>query len=193
MTTSDRDSQTKPNLYLVGYRGSGKSTVAPLLAERLGFRCVDTDRLLEERLGEPISSFFSRVGEAEFRRHESDVVESVGHEFNQVISLGGGSILAPQNHLAIRSTGKVVWLNCSVDALAKRLTQDQSRGTLRPSLTGTGVVQEIQSVLRVREPIYRGIADLIVDASALTPEAITQEIVTWWNSLADEQVKSQQD
>jgi len=192
MTTSDRKSQTKPNIYLVGYRGSGKSTVAPLLAELLGFRCVDTDALLEERLCEPISSFFNRYGEAEFRRHESDVVESVGQASNQVISLGGGSVLAPQNQLAIRSTGKVVWLNCSVEALAKRLTQDHVRGTTRPSLTGMGVVQEIQSVLKVREPIYRGIADLIVDASALPPEAITQEIVAWWKSLSDDLEKSQQ-
>lgn len=185
MSTPSKKLQPKPNIYLVGYRGSGKSTVAPLLAQQLGFRSVDTDFLLEQKLGEPIADFFRHAGESKFRELESQVVESVSKQRNQIISLGGGSVLASENRTAIRSTGYVVWLNCSVNVLASRLSKDQKGGAPRPSLTGLGVVEEIQSVLKVREPIYRDIADCILNADDLTPQQITQEIASWWESLQD--------
>lgn len=172
----------KPNLYLIGYRGSGKSTLAPLIAAKLGFRCVDTDKLLEAEIGQPIADFFREQGEAAFRHLESRTLESVSTHADQVISLGGGSVLAPSNQETIRQTGRVVWLNCSKETLAERLTQDQTSGAARPSLTGRGVVEEIEAVLRVREPIYRGLADLIIDVASAPPEPLAEKIATWWNT-----------
>lgn len=174
--------ESKPNLYLIGYRGSGKSTLAPLIAAKLGFRCVDTDKILESELGQPIADFFREQGEAAFRRLECRALETVGAQSHQVISLGGGSVLAPSNQESIRRTGRVVWLNCSKEILAKRLTQDQTSGAARPSLTGRGVVEEIEAVLRVREPIYRGLADLTLEVDEQPPESLADRIAAWWNT-----------
>ncbi len=157
----------KSNLYLIGYRGSGKSTLGPLIAAQLGFLSVDTDRLLEAQLEEPLAAFFQRCGEPEFRRLESQVVAQVSQRFNQVISLGGGSVLLPANREIIRRTGRSVWLNCSIETLGRRLSRDQSQGGTRPSLTGRGVVEEIGAVLKVREPIYRELADLVLDVDSV--------------------------
>jgi shikimate kinase len=168
------------NLYLIGYRGSGKTSVAPFLASALGYNWIDTDESIEAILGEPISSFFIRVGEKDFRRIESHTIGSVAKTPRQVVSLGGGAILDPANQAILRSTGKIVWLDCPADVLATRLTADQTQGSPRPSLTGLGVVEEIESVLRVREPIYRNLADLIVPTGSSSPEALASKIATWW-------------
>jgi len=171
------------NLYLIGYRASGKSTVAPLLANRLSLACIDTDRLIEAELSEPIASYFASHGESAFRQIESKIVVDVSNRSHQVVSLGGGAVLAPVNQEAIRRSGKVVWLECPPAILAERLTKDQNQGAYRPSLTGLGVTQEIESVLKQREGVYRGLADLVIDAGAKSPDQIAVEIVAWWQSL----------
>jgi shikimate kinase len=138
---------------------------------------------LEKQLGVSISEFFKRHGEAEFRRIESQIVHQVSKATHQVISLGGGSVLDPENRQWIHRTGKVIWLRCSLETLVARLTKDQSSAQERPSLTGKGVVQEIQGVLQIREPIYLKMADWIVDADAMDPHALSEQIVCWWKSL----------
>jgi len=171
------------NLYLIGYRASGKSTVAPLLANRLSLACIDTDRLIEAELTEPIASYFASHGESAFRQIESKIVVEVSNRSHQVVSLGGGAVLAPVNQEAIRRSGKVVWLECPPAILAERLTKDQNQGAYRPSLTGLGVTQEIESVLKQREAVYRELADLVIDAGAKSPDQIALEIMGWWQSL----------
>jgi len=171
------------NLYLIGYRASGKSTVAPLLANRLSLACIDTDRLIEAELSEPIASYFASHGESAFRQIESKIVVDVSNRSHQVVSLGGGAVLAPVNQEAIRRSGKVVWLECPPAILAERLTKDQNQGAYRPSLTGLGVTQEIESVLKQREAVYRELADLVIDAGAKSPDQIALEIMGWWQSL----------
>lgn len=168
------------NLYLIGYRGSGKTSIAPTLASALGFDWIDTDHQIEASLNEPISSFFARSGEANFRRIESDAIRAVAKTTRLVVSLGGGAILDPANQAILRKTGKIVWLDCPVEVLAKRLHSDQTQGSARPPLTGLGVVEEIASVLQIREPIYRSLADLIVPTGSSSPEALASQIASWW-------------
>jgi shikimate kinase len=168
------------NLYLIGYRGSGKTSIAPFLALALGFDWIDTDQQIEASLKEPIASFFTREGEANFRRIESDTIRAVAYTPRQVVSLGGGAILDPANQVILRNTGKIVWLDCPVEVLAKRLRADQTQGPGRPPLTDLGVVEEIASVLQVREPIYRTLADLIVPTGSASPEELASQIARWW-------------
>ena len=168
------------NLYLIGYRGSGKTSIAPSLAFALGFDWIDTDHQIEASLNEPIASFFTREGEANFRRIESDTIRAVANTPRQVISLGGGAILDPANQAILRNTGKIIWLDCPVEVLAKRLRADQTQGTGRPPLTSLGLVEEIASVLQVREPIYRSLADLIVPTGSSSPETLASQIARWW-------------
>ena len=170
----------RANLYLIGYRGSGKTSIAPFLASALGFDWVDTDHQIELSLNEPISSFFVRAGEANFRRIESDTIFAVSKSTRQVVSLGGGAILDPANQAILRNTGKIVWLDCPVEVLVKRLRVDQTQGSGRPPLTDLGVVEEIASVLQVREPIYRSLADLIVPTGSSSPETLASQIARWW-------------
>lgn len=170
----------RANLYLIGYRGSGKTSIAPFLASALGFDWVDTDHQIELSLNEPISSFFARAGEANFRRIESDTIRAVSKATRQVVSLGGGAILDPANQAILRNTGRIVWLDCPVDVLATRLRVDQTQGSGRPPLTDLGVVEEIASVLQVREPIYRSLADLIVPTGSSSPETLASQIARWW-------------
>ena len=170
----------RANLYLIGYRGSGKTSIAPFLASALGFDWIDTDHQIEASLDEPISSFFTREGEMNFRRIESDAIRAVVNTSQQVVSLGGGAILDPANQAILRNTGKIVWLDCPVEVLAKRLLADQTQGPGRPPLTGLGVVEEIASVLQVREPIYRSLADLIVPTGSASPETLASQIAHWW-------------
>ena len=170
----------RANLYLIGYRGSGKTSIAPFLASALGFDWVDTDHQIEASLNEPISSFFARAGEANFRQIESDTIRAVAKSTRQVVSLGGGAVLDPANQAILRNTGKLVWLDCPVEVLVKRLRADQTQGPGRPPLTSLGVVEEIASVLQIREPIYRSLADLIVPTGSSSPEVLASQIARWW-------------
>lgn len=184
MSASRSPRSGQSNLYLIGYRASGKSTVAPLLANRLSLALVDTDRLIEAELSEPIATFFASHGEPAFREIESRIVLDLSQRHHQVISLGGGSVMAHANQEAIRRSGKVVWLECPPAILAQRLMKDQNQGALRPSLTGLGVTQEIESVLKQREGVYRGLADLVVDVGSKSPDQIAVEIEAWWQGSA---------
>jgi shikimate kinase len=115
-----------------------------------------------------------------FRRIESDTIRIVAKTNRQVVSLGGGAILDPANQAILRKTGKIVWLDCPVEILAQRLRADQTQGTGRPPLTSLGLVEEIASVLQIREPIYRSLADLIVPTGSSSPETLASQIARWW-------------
>ncbi|MFO0975518.1 MAG: shikimate kinase AroL [Planctomycetaceae bacterium] len=161
---------------LIGYRGCGKSSVAPRLAKRIGWSHVDSDRIIEERAGCSIRQIFETEGEAGFRKRESEVLNELLQQKNQVIASGGGAILSEANRLAMRAAGPVVWLSASVATLAKRLGHDRSSGQNRPSLTGRPIDQEVAEVLAVREPLYRSAATLIVNSDGESPEHVARRI-----------------
>ena len=168
------------HLYLVGYRGCGKSTIGSLLSEKLALPWVDTDRLIEAAVQMPATDYFHRFGEPSFRRIEQQVIAQCDLLPAHVISLGGGAILAEENRKQIRATGRTVWLQCSIEELASRLAGDQKeQGKGRPSLTGKGVVTEIEEVLKKREPLYREVADLIVASDRLQPFEVVEQIAGW--------------
>ncbi len=153
-------------LVLVGYRASGKSTVGRAAARRLGWRFVDSDQRLESELG-PIAAFFAAHGEAEFRRRESACLAALLAETGpQVLATGGGIVLVESNRTALRtlsaSGALIVYLHADADCLAARLRQDAGG---RPSLTGGSVADEVPRILGVREPLYRQVADAVIDAS----------------------------
>lgn len=168
------------NLYLMGYRGSGKSTVGALLADRLGCPHRDTDELVESLAGKTIQQIFSVFGEPEFRRLETEVIRQFQPDQQLVVSLGGGAILAAENRERLRATGWMVWLQASAEALFARLGQDQSTPQRRPPLTSFGGLAEVQTLLQQREPIYAACADFTVDVEKKSPADIAEAIVHWW-------------
>jgi shikimate kinase len=165
------------SIFLIGYRGTGKSTVAELLAERLGWDWIDADDEIERRAGKSIAAIFAEEGEAAFRELESDVVAELCRRRRTVVALGGGAVLSEANRTAIRSAGVVVWLRATVETLAGRLAADEKTARRRPDLTKTGGFREIETVMATREPIYRACATFEVDTEGKTPGDIVEEVV----------------
>ncbi len=147
------------NIVLIGYRGTGKSTVARLLAARLGRELVSTDAEIVKRAERTIPEIVAQEGWEYFRDLESDICKELAVRDQLVIDTGGGAILRAQNVEALKKTGTVFWLTASVETIAKRI----GGGNQRPSLTGTkSFVDEIQDVLRERTPRYQAAADHVV-------------------------------
>ena len=165
------------NLFLIGYRGSGKTTVAAALANELGWPWLDADAELESRAGQSIKQIFAEGGELAFRDLESTIVADLALRDRHVIALGGGAILREQNRLAIQASGKVVWLQASPETLLSRIHADPTTAERRPNLTGQGGLAEIRELLAAREPLYAACADLVIDAEGQSPEKISREII----------------
>jgi shikimate kinase len=163
-------------IFLIGYRGTGKSTVARELAVRLGFEAVDADEVIERRAGKSISRIFAQEGEAAFRELEADVVSALSREQRKVVALGGGAVLREENRRAIHAAGPVVWLTASVDSILARLAADESTASRRPELTPTGGRTEVETLLAARMPLYRECATFVVDTEGRTAGEVADEI-----------------
>ena len=154
---------------LIGYRGCGKSSIAPRLARRLGWSWIDSDDEIERRSGRRIAEIFARDGEAGFRHMESDVLQELLGRSSLVLASGGGAILSEQNRQQMRAAGPVVWLHVSTATLAERLSRTHATDR-RPSLTGRPIADEVAEVMAIREPLYRACATIIVNAEGSRPE-----------------------
>ena len=144
------------NIVLMGYRGTGKSTVGRLLAARLGRELVSTDAEIVKRAQRTIPEIVAQEGWEYFRDLESDICRELASRDQLVIDTGGGAILRAQNVEALKKNSTVFWLTASVETIVKRIGGDNQR----PSLTGTtSFVDEIQDVLRERTPKYQAAAD----------------------------------
>ncbi|HQR41201.1 MAG TPA: shikimate kinase AroL [Gemmatales bacterium] len=157
----------KCNIYLIGYRGVGKSTIAPLLAAALGWQAVELDQLIVQQEGHTIAELFAEYGEPYFRRCEGDVLHQVALREQQVVSTGGGIVLAASHREMMRSTGVVIWLQAPVDVLVSRLQYDD--GT-RPTLTGRKLDEEVALLVKQREPLYAAAAHFTVDTGERNPQ-----------------------
>jgi shikimate kinase len=147
------------NIVLVGYRGTGKSTVGRQLAARLGRALVSTDEEIVKRAQRTIPEIVAQEGWEYFRDLESEICREIASRDQLVIDTGGGAILRAQNVEALRTNGIVFWLTASVETITRRI----GGGNQRPSLTGTqSFVDEIQDVLRERMPKYQAAADHII-------------------------------
>lgn len=172
------------NLYLIGYRGSGKTTVAAELAALLGWKWLDADDEIERRAGKTIKEIFASSGEQAFRDLEAAVVADLAKLDAHVVALGGGAVLREESRLAIRGSGKVVWLQASAETLFRRITGDSSTAGRRPNLTAAGGIEEVERLLAIRTPIYAAIADLTLDAEAVSPRRLAEQIASWLQKQA---------
>jgi shikimate kinase len=171
------------HLFLIGYRGTGKSTVGVRLAKRLGRNWVDTDRWVEEQSRQTIPELFSGAGEEFFRNWETRAIEDVCREHAppSVVSLGGGAVLRSRNRELLSSHGRCVWLQAETSRIAERLAMDVESGVQRPSLTSAGTLAEIVQVLTLREPLYRQAADLQVATDSKSVDEVVDEIALWYS------------
>jgi shikimate kinase/rhodanese-related sulfurtransferase len=166
---------------LIGYRGSGKSTVAQLLAGKLGWDWLDADTVLEQRAGCTIRDLFEREGESGFRERETALLAELCAVPRLVLATGGGVVLRADNQAVLRRAAWVVWLAADVETLWRRLESDSTSATRRPALTqASNTLAEIRALLPIREPLYRGCADVIVATANRDAEAIVEEIERLW-------------
>jgi shikimate kinase len=168
-------------LFLIGYRGTGKTTVGRLLADRIGWDFIDADVDLEAKLGRTIKDIFAVDGEAVFRELESTNLRELAKRERCVIATGGGIIVRDENRKLLNRSGCVVWLKAGPRTIADRVENDPTTVARRPNLT-VGGLDEIDEVLRAREPHYRSCADLEIDTEGRSPDALAEAILTEWTS-----------
>lgn len=163
------------NIVLIGYRGTGKSTVGKLVAQRLGYEVVSTDAEIVKREGATIPEIVRQYGWEPFRNRESEVCRDLGGKDRLVIDTGGGAILREENVQALKANGVLVWLTAEVKTIVRRIGGDDQR----PSLTGTkSFVDEIEEVLQQRLPKYQAAADQVISTDELSPTEIADRVIT---------------
>lgn len=169
-------------IFLIGARGTGKSTVGRVLADRLGWSFIDADARIEAAAGFTIAEIFRSEGEAGFRDREAAVLAALCELDRHVIATGGGVVLRPANRDRLQSSGFVAWLTATPEAAFARLQTDPTTASRRPALTATGGLEELRSLMEAREPLYRSCADFILDTANLSPEAAADAILLAWTS-----------
>lgn len=157
------------NIVLLGYRGSGKTSIGKQLAVELWKDFVDLDDATRQRFdNQTIADIWTNHGEAAFRQAEADAAAQSLAKENQVIALGGGTLSTDAGKAAVTQApnAKRIYLSCAPDVLAKRIAADATTTTQRPSLTGhTDPVAEVEQVLTQRDPVYRSAADIVFDVT----------------------------
>lgn len=148
------------NIYLVGMMGAGKTTVGRHLAKRFGRRFVDADHEIEARTGVRIPTIFEIEGEAGFRRRETQVIGELAREHDLVLATGGGAVLDPENRAVLAGSGLVIYLNAPPAMLFERTRHDRNR----PLLRVPNPLAKIEELFVARDPLYREVAHLVVDA-----------------------------
>jgi len=162
------------NLVLIGYRGTGKSTVAKLLAAKRGLPVVSLDEEIVREAGCSIPEIVQAHGWPYFRDLEARITARFAAQDHQVIDAGGGVILRPENVDNLRRHGRLFWLRASVAAIVARI----EGGTERPPLTvGKSFTEEVEGVLRERTPLYEAAAHHRVETDGRSPEQVAAEIL----------------
>lgn len=163
---------------LIGYRGTGKSTIAPLLAKTLGWTHVDSDIVIEEKAQRTISEIFADGGEPVFRRMERETIADLLKQQQQILSVGGGAILNADTRRELRQAGPVVWLTAQIDTILKRIGNDHMTQQRRPNLTDHADARaEITEVLSARRELYAEASTLVIPTDDREPTEVCQAIV----------------
>lgn len=162
---------------LIGYRGTGKTTIAPRLAQKLKFEWLDADIELERIAGRSIRDIFATDGEPEFRRLERENLVRLLKQDRLILATGGGAILNEATRRNLRDAGPVVWLKASVDSIAERILVDGGGFANRPNLTKGGGIDEIRAIVAQREPLYQECASISVPTDSQSIDAAVEQIV----------------
>lgn len=165
------------NIFLVGPMGAGKSTIGRLLAKALGWRLLDSDKEIEQRTGVSIPMIFEYEGEAGFRRREAEVLSAVTTLSPIVLATGGGAVILPENQRLLRQRGFVVYLQCAVDKQFERTHKDANR----PLLNTDDPKARLEELYKVRDPLYRAVADFIIDTGQHSSRSAVRQILKAFN------------
>ena len=164
------------NFILIGYRASGKTSVGRKLAGLLQRPFYDTDALIRQQTGRTVKEIVSSAGWPAFRQAEKTVIAGLAGQDGAVIALGGGAVLDPANAAILKPLGFFIWLKAGKETIQERLRGDGLNAEQRPSLLPPGNGDDGE-ILRQRTPVYEALADLIVDTSGKSIEAVTEGVL----------------
>lgn len=167
------------NIIFIGMRGSGKTTISKLLAEKLGYPHIETDNLIEKKVGMQIADFVKKNGWEAFRTRESEIIQELSSYNHAVISGGGGIVLRKKNVAALKPNGVFIYLTASIDTLYERIKNDTNRPFLTTAKTHR---EDIGKTLHEREKIYQDTADFVVSTDENTIEDTVKKIYTYLQS-----------
>jgi shikimate kinase len=167
-------SKIKELIVFVGPMGAGKTTIGKILAKELSFHFFDSDKEIEKRTGANIPWIFDVEGESGFRNRESAVISELSEFKNIVLATGGGAMMRPENRDAVTRAGFVIYLNTSVDQQYHRTHKDKNRPLLQGDKDAYLVLSELYEL---RDPIYRSVADLVIDTDKKALKNIVKDIV----------------
>ncbi|MDR0611623.1 MAG: shikimate kinase [Planctomycetaceae bacterium] len=169
------------SLIFIGYRGTGKTSIARKLGEQLQIPVFDSDSEIERRAGKSIADIFAQNGEAEFRNIEESTIAEIlqQNESNPfVLATGGGAILRPETRRRLKNAGHVIWLTATPETIFQRIQLDPASGTMRPNLTSLTPLEEIIALLEKRNPLYSETAREIIETDSLPINEITNRILS---------------
>jgi len=161
------------NLFLIGFMGTGKSTIAKFLNRNYGMEMLDMDEAIEESEGMAISGIFKEKGETYFRYLETELILQLKEKENTVISCGGGAVLRPENVRGMKESGKVILLTATPETILERV----SRNDKRPLLNGHKNIEDISKMMEDRRPRYEAAADVVINVDGKSVEEICKEIM----------------
>lgn len=166
----------KKNIVLCGFMGSGKTVTGKLLADKLGLEFIDMDEFIEKQNRMTVNEIFTKYGEAEFRRMETEAAKLLGNGKGRVIACGGGAVLNPKNVDFLKSNGDLFYLSVTADTVILRLKNDTSRPLLKNDKANSVI-----TLFNSREAIYSSVADYVIDSNG-TKEYAAEQIINIYNS-----------
>ena len=172
-----RWAETGMNIYLIGYRCTGKSSVGKLLAANLGMKYADSDAELVDRSGKTISEIVEISGWDEFRRLEKNIIKELSLLDGHVVATGGGAALDGDNAGYMKKTGIVVWLRATPLTIRERIKKDHGTKDFRPALTVKGTFGEIDEILLSRNRFYEEAMDFYIDTDDLDISGVCRDII----------------
>jgi shikimate kinase len=173
--------RSRSNIFLIGPMGAGKTTVGKRLAELRGMAFADSDHEVEQRTGVDVAFIFEKEGEAGFRKREKQVIAELTGRSGVVLATGGGAVLEPENRQHLAGRGFVVYLRASVDHQLRRTSHSETR----PLLQAGDRREVLESLFAARDPLYRDIADLVLETDGRNARALAQEIERQLDSPSD--------
>ncbi len=170
------------NIVLIGYRGTGKSVVGKLLAQKLKRETISMDAEIVKKAGMSIPEFVAQNGWPKFRDLETEVARELAARDSIIVDCGGGIIERPENIPALRTNGVIFWLQASVEVIVNRIAD----GTERPALTeGKTFTEEVAEVLERRTPLYSGASQHTVNTDDMAPDQVADSILAIFSQAAD--------
>ncbi|MDR9423775.1 MAG: shikimate kinase AroK [Pseudomonadota bacterium] len=158
---------------LVGPMGAGKSTIGRMLAKEIGYRFLDSDRIIEERCGANIPWIFDVEGEDGFRQRETAMLRELAEEEGTVLATGGGAVMRPENHELLKKASVVVYLRTSIEQQVERTRKDRNR----PLLQNDDPEAVLRKLFAIRDPIYTELADIVMHTDRKSPRLVVRQLV----------------